>query len=231
MSEVAIEGQKPTVQQMVATAYVLPDLMEKDAIKKGQDGIRKSLIKLDMAIHENAVQCLMHAEKHGDTSLFRRLLVEIVDAKSGYRRQGLIAWMRSYSPMELKGDTINLSGTFPNGEKRPFRIEEADKNPFRADEKLKEGEIKPLFRETLLSKVNLAIKEGRAALANTVNGKPVDASKPFYDGNHLDKVAETLDLIETNVISLSAFQDKTRDVRVAQKSLKDAEQMMAEATG
>jgi hypothetical protein len=77
-------------------------LLEKGAIKSDQDGIRVSLKDLDKRIHMNAVQCLLHAEKHGDTSLMRRLLVDIIDAKSGYRRQGIIAWMKEFSPTEYR---------------------------------------------------------------------------------------------------------------------------------
>lgn len=205
-------------------AVKLPELWTKDAIKQDQDGIRVSLTKLDGSIHANAVQCLMHAEKHGDTSLMRRLLVDIVDAKSGYRRQGIIAWMRKYSPMELNKDVINLSGTLADGSKRPFRVEEANKSPFTGSNEFAERVGKPIYRDTLLSKVNLAIKEFKNAVANTVvvNGQntAIDPKKPFYDGINLDKMRTGFEQIESNVIEIQAWKDSTKDVRTAQEMIR-----------
>ena len=204
------------------TDYKLPELQSKEAIKTSQDAIKKSLTKLDMAIHNNAVQCLMHAEKHGDTSLMRRLLIDIVDTKTGYRRQGIIGWMRLYSPMELKGDVINLSGTLPDGTRRPFKVEEADKTPFWHNKKLDEKLATPVYQDTILSPINKAIKSFREAVNNTQDGKPIDASKPFYDGIHLDKVTAFFDGLETNVVDLARFKDQTKDVREAQRVLREA---------
>lgn len=87
----------------------LPKLLSADEIKLDQDSIKKTLTALDQQIHLNAVQCLMHCEKHRDTSLMVRLLVEIIDGDTtGYRRQGLIAWMKYFSPMRLSGKTLSL---------------------------------------------------------------------------------------------------------------------------
>lgn len=185
-------------------------LLSVEAIKNGQDTIRKSLISLDQMVHDNAVQCLLHASQHGDASLMQRLLVDIIDSKSGYRQQGLIAWMRKHSPMELKGKTVNLSGMitseaeqkamiakFPNtdpalfvvGQKRPFLCEEANASPFRTDPDAKEA-VKPLFQAVLLSPINLAAGKFNAAIENTVNGQPLDASKPYFAGKHGDKILD-----------------------------------------
>lgn len=213
-------------------------LLSVDAIKGGQDTIRKSLIKLDQLIHDNAVQCLLHASVHGDTSLMRRLLVDIVDEKSGYRRQGLISWMRKHSPMELKGKDINLSGIvnseaqvkamiemFPNtdaklfkvGERRPFLVEEAAAAPFTTDSANREV-VRPLFQATILSPVFAAQKKFTAAIENTANGQPIDASKPFYDGVHGDKVADAMDKIKAILDGLPV--DATNELRAAQQRIK-----------
>jgi hypothetical protein len=207
----------------------LPAIWPVDDIKKGQDTIKVNLTSIDGLIHENAVQCLMHAEKHGDTSLMRRLLVDIIDAKSGYRRQGIIAWMRTYTPMELKGDTINLSGVdAATGKKRPWRVQEANANPFRSDRKFAE-QAKPIYRDTLLSKVNLMIKEYKAAKANTKDGKPVDASKAYLDVLHADKLEEFMDGVESNVVNLSQYLDNTREVAKARENLAKAQLEMEDA--
>lgn len=212
-------------------------LLSKEEIKAGQDKIKTNLTKLDAAIHINAVQCLLHAEKHGDTSLFRRLIVDTLDAKnSGYRVQGLINWMRKHSPMELKGDIINLTGSFDSaaqviaakkmfpevspdkfvlGERRPFLIDEANAHPFWTDQANAERVAKPVYQDTLLAPINRVLKDLQAAVDNTHNGQPIDPNKPFYDGIHADKVVNFAKSVKEMADALP--KDATRDVRMAQK--------------
>jgi hypothetical protein len=218
----------------VNTTIVALVLLAKDAIKKDQDAIKHSLTKLDKSIHDNAVQCMMHAEKHGDTSLMRRLLVEVVDAKSGYRRQGLINWMRKHSPMELSKDTINLTGTDAQGNRRPFKVEEANATPFWNDTDNREMVVRPVFQDNLVSKFKAGLSEFAKAKANTLNGKPIDPSKPFYDGKAVDEVDDILTQIQGLVDKLP--QDSTREVRLAQNEIRrlagtgeEARELMEEA--
>lgn len=207
----------------------------KDEIKSDQDKIRKGLLGLDQSIHANAVQCLMHAEKHGDASLFTRLLTEIIDAKTGYRRQGLVNWMRKFSPMELKGSKIDLSGIMTEegkaslikqfttevdpkvlivGAKRPFLVDLANKTPFWTDQDNAERVAKRVFQTTALAKVDAMIREVLAAAENTVNGQPVDPSKPFYDGTHLDTVVDFATKVKIMRDALPV--DLTKEVRDTQ---------------
>ena len=207
-------------------------LLDKDVIKKDQDGIRKSLVKLDQQIHDNAVQCMLHAEKHGDTSLMRRLLMEIVGKDTGYRRQGIIGWMRLYSPMELVKDVIKLTGVSPTtGEKRAWDVETAAKTPFWTNRKLDEVQLKPFFRESLLNPLEKARKDWKLAKENTVitDGKPqpIDKSKPFFDGLHMDAVDKFFTALDENLTELSKTQDNTKDVRSAAAMLKKAEMEQA----
>lgn len=197
-------------------------LLSVSDIKSDQDGIRKNLLNLDASIHANAVQCLIHAEVHGDTSLMRRLLVDVIDAKTGYRRQGLINWMRKFSPMELKGDTINLSGTDGKGNKRPFLVEDANKTPFWTDRDNAEKVVKPVFQDTLLSPIMRAYKDIMAAAENTVNGKPVDASKPYYEGTHPEAVIDFAKAVKALADKLPA--DNTKEVVATKKRI--AEDML-----
>lgn len=208
------------IAQEIATAVVFSlALQSKESIKKDQDAIRGNLLSLDQSIHTNAVQCMLHAEKHGDTSLMRRLLVETLGGKNGYRTRGLINWMRLNSPMELKGDIINLSGTDGMGKKREFLLEQANNTPFWNDSRNDEAiKFKPIFKDTALSGVDKMIKDVLAAAENTVNGKPVDPNKPFYDGLHLDTVVNFAERVKAMRDELPA--DETRAVRLAQAEQK-----------
>lgn len=225
-----IEGGAQGAHAAVIDAAVAETLklLDKEVIKKDQDGIRRSLVKLDASIHANAVQCLLHAEKHNDTSLFRRLLVDIVDAKSGYRRQGLIAWMRKFSPMELHGDVIKLTGTI-DGVRKPFRCEEANKTAFtdlkEADEQVGE---RPVFRDNITGAVERAVKAYKAAVENTliVPGKPAvakDPKKPFLNALHMDKLEDGMAKIGLIAAELNALPDSTKDVYDARVQMQKAE--------
>lgn len=199
-------------------AVVALALLSKDEIKAGQDIIRTNLTSMDKLVHDNAVQCLMHAEKHGDTSLMRRLLVETLGGKNGYRTRGLINWMRKFSPMELKGDTVNLSGV-KDGQKRPFKIVEANAMPFWLDSDNDERVSKPVFQETLLSPISRVVKTITDAMENTVNGKPVDAAKPFFDGLHGDNLIDFATKVKELVDALP--KDNTLEVRRAETRIKE----------
>lgn len=191
-------------------------LMGKDAIKADQDVIRSNLVNLDLSIHSNAVQCLMHAQKHGDASLMQRLLIDIIDDKSGYRRQGLIGWMRAFSPLELNGKTVNLQGVDEKGVKRAWKIEEANNTPFRTAPAFKEM-VKPVFKDTLMAKFESGIREWEACASNTLDGKPIDPSKPFFDGLHTGKIAEFVEMVKAAKAELPA--DETRVVRLTQSRI------------
>lgn len=221
-NEAEVEPRQPTQGEVEETKWVIPELKDKAAIKKDQDGILRSLVRLDASIHANAVQCLIHAETHGDTSLMRRLLVDIIDAKSGYRRQGLIKWMRAYSPMELVGDVIKLTGTLPDGTRKPFDIEGADKTPFAQSKDFAEAVIKPFFRESFMSKLEAARREYDRAVANTLDGKPIDKDKPVWLGQHTDDVDAFFKSLDEALVKLEAKPDKTRDVFLAQQQLAKA---------
>lgn len=213
-------------------------LLDKEEQKANQDALRINLLKVDQQVHAAGVQALFHASIHGDTSLMRRLVVDIIDDKMGYRRQGLINWMRKHSPMELVGKEIKLTGmidseaqrklmieAFPHedeklfvvGERRPFLVDSSNATFFATDNANKE-QVRPIFQATLISPIFAAQKKFTSAIENTANGKPVDPSKPYYDGKHGDTVAEAMDKIKAILDGLPA--DATAEVRAAQNRIK-----------
>lgn len=205
--------------------FKLPELLSADEIKLDQDGIGKDLRSLDARIHANAVQCLMHCEKHRDTSLMVRLLTEIIDGDTtGYRRQGIIAWMKYYSPMRLKGKTIDMSGRKViegKSVEHPFDVEMALKTPFWKLTREAPAELRPMYQQGVMSAVDRAIKQFEDAVANTgPDGNPIDKTKPFYRG----KNKESLVLFSQEVKKLKAVipSDSTKDVDDAMRKQAEA---------
>ena len=195
---------------------VLPAMLSADEIKVDQDSIKKNLNDLDRQIHLNAVQCMMHCEKHRDTSLMVRLLVEIIDGdKTGYRRQGLIAWMKYFTPMRLSGKTINMSGKDDNGKELPFNIEAAYKTPFWKLVKEPENKLRPMYQQGVIGAINKAIKDFEEAVANTKEGQPIDKDKPFYKGKNVDTLVQFA--VEVKKLQAVVPADSTQDIDKAQK--------------
>ena len=208
----------------------LPKLLSSDEIKLDQDSIKKSLTALDQQIHMNAVQCLMHCEKHRDTSLMVRLLVEIIDGDTtGYRRQGLIAWMKYYSPMRLKGKTIDMSGRKEIDGKtveHPFDVQTAMEVPFWKLTREGPAELRPMYQQGIMSAVDRALKQFEESVANTnEQGKPIDPKKPFYRGKNVDSLV----LFSQEVKKLKAMIpfDPAKDIDDAQKKQAEAAQQAA----
>ena len=163
----------------------------------------------------------------------RRLIVDILkDKKSAFRTQGLIQWMRLYSPMEIVGDNVKLNGVNPEtGERRAFKCDLANSKPFWTDDKFKEM-VKPVFQATILSSVQSMSKRAKAAMLNTVNGQPIDADKPIYLGAYPEKMAEFLskldDLLSTMPKDATAEVYKAR--QAYEEALADAAEMEAKPT-
>lgn len=211
----------------IVKEFIAPKLWSKEDIKKDQDAIRGVIVSLDTQIHQNAIQCVLHAEQHGDTSLMRRLLIDIVDEKTGYRRNSIILWMRAYTPMELVGDVIKLTGMDAEGKhKRPWLIEKLVNTPFYSAKQFADPPIKPMYRDSVLGALQKAIKDFNNAKENTVvtEGKatPIDKTKPFYDGVNLQAMDEAVGKVQGVVIDLSSWQDSTKEARQAAERLRIA---------
>lgn len=94
-------------------------------IKARITSLNKRGQKFDTDAHITAVQCLAHAEQHGDWTLATKL-VHIMPRSS--RRKALIMWFRAHGPC-----TYSEKNGFKKdkrSEAQPFNVSEADKVPF-----------------------------------------------------------------------------------------------------
>lgn len=107
--------------------------------------------KYDALVHETAIQCLLHAQEHGDVRLMDRLIHAL---GRGYRAKGLKVWVEKFSPIRWNGD--GNVGLAKEGTKiyAPFDVETADATPFWTLEEAAERTAKPLTLEALHAIVN-----------------------------------------------------------------------------
>ena len=125
---------------------------------------------LDFDIHTTAVQCLLHAEKHGDPRKMNNLINALGKA---HRAKTLKLWVETYSPIRWNGD--GKVGILPKDSKKyvPFQIEEADAMKFW--DLQQETVKKPLtlaalkkIVEGLTRKVDKAVEDGAIAEGENV---------------------------------------------------------------
>ena len=99
-------------------------------VKSAIKSIKTTGAKLQQAIHETGMQCLHHAQQHGDTTL----LASLVDAMPrSTRREDFKLWVHAHSPLtvsfnkkegkhEVKGKNITDAAN--------WKLEEAEATPF-----------------------------------------------------------------------------------------------------
>lgn len=102
-------------------------LIEAKKIDEAIASIAERSQLLDFDIHTTAVQCLLHAEKHGDPRKMNNLLQALGKA---HRALTLKLWAETYSPIRWNGD--GKVGILPKDSKKyiPFDIDGADETKF-----------------------------------------------------------------------------------------------------
>ena len=133
-------------------------------IGKMVDTAIKHTLKGDALIHEAAVQCIAHAEKHGDVTLLDRLIKGV---GRSIRVEGLKVWTAEFTPIRWNGD--GKVGMLKKGQKGfvPFDIPKAETTPFWALAAADERTARPLTIEAMLrvvhgmkGRLEKAVKEG-----------------------------------------------------------------------
>lgn len=103
-------------------------LLSSADIEKRITSIRSRSRKMDMDIHTTAVQCLAHAEKHGDVTLCGRLIGAMGHAS---RRQDLIAWFAYFGPVAINAKTFKPTQRKATHEQyRKYDVAGAEETPF-----------------------------------------------------------------------------------------------------
>lgn len=158
------------------------------AVNKLIDTIAADLGAVDQNVHEAGVQTVAHVEKHGDWTLLKRLI--LVLRSSGYRVQGVRAWIEGHSPIRFPADKAADGGftvkVLKEGEDGfvPFNIEGMIATPFTAYEPSNERVGQPVYAGDLVGGINRTRQRFLKLVENTNNdGSPKDPAKPYYRGD------------------------------------------------
>lgn len=102
-------------------------LQTAEAINKAIASIKSLSTKLDKDIHSTAVQCLAHAEAHGDFTLCGKLVAAMGQAA---RRQDMIVWFAQFGPVKINKKTFEASMRRKHEDGyNPFDVETAERTP------------------------------------------------------------------------------------------------------
>jgi hypothetical protein len=161
------------------------------AVGKRIKSIATRSAKLTKDIHETAIQCLGHAQVHGDVTLIDRLAKALAKANAP---EVFRNWVREYAPITWNGDDQVKLIPSTNKMFKPFDIEGAAKNPYweKIETKKPELTLEKLVKllQGLEKRVTKANDEGQIAegedvaamlvlakRAQMIVGKPVEASE------------------------------------------------------
>ena len=146
---------------------MVAQLKDTKTIQKMIGAVTKAADKLYPAIHETAVQCVLHAQLHGDATLLNDLIMGL---NKGTYRGGMKTWAMKYTPIRWNGEgKFGLIGP----KKSPtmyekhlvankgvvWNVEAAEANPFWTLEEVKADQDKPPVKdERFLGAVAALIK-------------------------------------------------------------------------
>lgn len=134
-------------------------------LKKINDRIGQILrngAKLQTLVHDTAIQCLLHAETHGDARPMNALRKAMPPAM---RIKGFEEWVKMFSPIRWNAEgSVSLAKPDAKGY-MPFNIEAANDTPFweATEEKVK---VTDLSIETVLAMLKRTLKQAQAADAD-----------------------------------------------------------------
>ena len=146
---------------------MVAQLKDAKTIQKMIGAVVKASDKLYPAIHETAVQCILHAQEHGDVTLLDTLISSL---DKGTYRGGMKFWAEKFTPIRWNGDgKVGLIGP----KKSPtmyekhlvankgvaWNVDAAEANPFwTLDEVKADQEKQPVKDERFLGAVAALIK-------------------------------------------------------------------------
>ena len=103
-------------------------------------------------IHEASVQCILHAEKHGDVTLAQKLMQDVKDNCKGVVVAGLAKWFQDYSPVRLTSENGEVKASLLKaGEKgyKAFDTKAASENVAMEAPEVKNRAERPITKPTI----------------------------------------------------------------------------------
>lgn len=102
-------------------------ILSGESVSKSIASIKARSTKLTADIHNTGIQCLLHAQAHGDITLVDRLSKALAAANAP---EAFKAWVKEYSPITWNGDGEVKLIPSTNKMFKPFDVDGANANPY-----------------------------------------------------------------------------------------------------
>lgn len=189
------------------------------------DKVTKNLVTLDADVHEAVCQTVAHVEKHGDWTLLKRLMAGL--KASGYRFQGVVAFIGAYSPVRFPADksdpvgfTVKVLKPGDDGYK-PFDVPAMWSTDWRALNITEERVGKAVYADDITKNIMAAQGRFLKLVENTnPDGTPRDDTKPYYRGD----VGAMLSFLN-QIAAIKAPEDRAK-IKDAKRAEREAEEAM-----
>lgn len=142
------------------------------------DNVIKRSANLGLDIHNVAIECLKHAEEHGDPRKLDRLAKGL---HASCRPVALMEWAKKYSPITWNGDGEVKMIPVDNKKFVPFDIEAADLDPYWTPA---EVIAKPLTLEALkkmIATMEAKVKKAEEGKAQIADGENIVEMRAYVD--------------------------------------------------
>jgi hypothetical protein len=103
-------------------------------------------------LHDDMVQCMKHAELHGDITLAQYLMQSVRDRCKGVVVAGIAQWFGKFSPIKLTSkDGVVSAQLLKDGEKgyKGFKSAEAEATPAMESKEVTDRSTRPIVKPTI----------------------------------------------------------------------------------
>lgn len=139
---------KATVNPATSSVKIQPAAKVRASIDHNTKMIATGLVGL----HADMVQCMMHAEKHGDITLATYLMQSVKDNCKGVVVAGIAQWFSKFSPIRLTSkEGIVSAELLKEGDKgyKPFNSGEAETTPALESREVTDRANRPIVKPTI----------------------------------------------------------------------------------
>lgn len=127
-------------------------LMSAANVRKSIDTNTRMIAVGLVGLHADMVQCMLHAEKHGDITLAQYLMQQVRDNCKGVVVAGIAQWFAKFSPIKLTSqDGVVNAELLKEGDKgyKPFNSAEAETTPAMESREVTDRANRPIVKPTI----------------------------------------------------------------------------------
>lgn len=140
------------LKENVNPATTKVKLMSAGTVRKSIDANTRMIAVGLVGLHADMVQCMLHAEKHGDITLAQYLMQSVKDNCKGVVVAGIAQWFAKFSPIKLTSkEGVVSAELLKEGDKgfKAFNSAEAETTPALESKEVTDRANRPIVKPTI----------------------------------------------------------------------------------